>query len=82
MVAHHLFGVWNGDRRLRDKFGETWTEYAERTSIVPFAAVVDGRQKLDLSEFARPAYVGVVLFVWAAHSAHPAMLRLVAEMHL
>lgn len=22
LMAHHLFGVWHGDKRLRDKYGE------------------------------------------------------------
>jgi hypothetical protein len=32
--------VWNGDRRLRDKYGEeTFEEYAQTTSVFPFQAV-------------------------------------------
>lgn len=82
LVAHHLFGVWHGDRRLRGKFGKEWEAFAEMTSIAPFQAVVDGRQKLEWREFARPAYAGVALFVWGAYAAHPAILRLVGELHL
>ncbi|CAM9467001.1 unnamed protein product [Choristocarpus tenellus] len=36
LMAHHLFAVWNGDRRLRDKYGEAFDKVAERTSILPF----------------------------------------------
>lgn len=82
LVGHHLFGVWHGDRRLRGRFGREWEEFAERTSIAPFKAVVDGRQKLEWREFARPAYAGVALFVWGTYAAHPAILRLVGELHL
>eukprot|EP00619_Florenciella_sp_RCC1007_P002597 CAMPEP_0205909224 /NCGR_PEP_ID=MMETSP1325-20131115/3738_1 /ASSEMBLY_ACC=CAM_ASM_000708 /TAXON_ID=236786 /ORGANISM="Florenciella sp., Strain RCC1007" /LENGTH=67 /DNA_ID=CAMNT_0053275503 /DNA_START=22 /DNA_END=221 /DNA_ORIENTATION=+ len=46
LVAHHLFSVWNGDRRLREQHGELFDQVESRTSIVPFAAIVDGRQKL------------------------------------
>lgn len=82
LVSHHLFGVWNGDRRLRDQFGDEWLAYAKRTSIVPFGAVVDKRQKLDLREFITPAYAGVALFIWAFYRLHPAMLRFIGELHL
>lgn len=82
LVAHHLFGVWNGDRRLRDRFGDEWQAYALRTSILPFGAVLDGRQTLDWREFATPAYAGIALFVWAGYKSHPAILRIVGELHL
>ena len=82
LVAHHAFGAWNGDRRLRDRFGAEWAEYAERTSIVPFAAALSGKQTLRASEFLRPAYVGVVLATLGFYAAHPAMVRLVAQLGL
>eukprot|EP01037_Dinobryon_pediforme_P037924 gene37924-45652_t len=44
--SHHLFAVWNGDRRLQDKFGEKAAIIRERTSVIPFAAILSGRQKL------------------------------------
>lgn len=81
LVAHHLFGVWNGDRRQRDAFGEEFVLFAARTSVVPFAAVADGRQSIVLSEFLRPAYAGVIAFVVGTYAAHPAMLRLVGNLH-
>ena len=40
------------------------------TSIVPFQAVLDGRQTLQLSEFLRPAQLGIAIAVgvfWWAH---------------
>lgn len=82
LVAHHSFGAWNGDRRLRDRFGEEWIAFAQRTSIVPFAAVVSGKQNLAWGEFFRPAYLGVVAFVLATYAAHPLMLRTVGNLHL
>ena len=42
----------------------------QRTSIVPFLAILDGRQSLLLSEFSRPAYIGVfgfILLIWVCH---------------
>ena len=46
LVGHHLFACWNGDRRLRDEHGAAFDAVAERTSVVPFAAILDGRQTL------------------------------------
>ena len=46
LCLHHLFAVWNGDRRLRDKYGDKAEVVQERTSIVPFAAILTGKQVL------------------------------------
>lgn len=70
LMAHHLFAVWHGDRRLRQRFGAAFEEVRRTTSVVPFQAVLDGRQKLVLSEFLRPAYGGILLAValfWWSH---------------
>ncbi len=70
LMAHHLFAVWHGDRRLRQRFGEAFEELHHTTSVIPFQAVLDGRQQLVLSEFLRPAYGGVLLAVvvlWWSH---------------
>ncbi|MCZ0902780.1 NnrU family protein, partial [Microcoleus sp. HI-ES] len=60
-VLHHLFGVWHGDRRLQARFGESFETIKSRTSIMPFLAILQKRQTLDLLEFLRPSYVGVVI---------------------
>jgi uncharacterized membrane protein len=44
LVAHHLFSVWNGDRRLLAEHGERFQAVKDRTSVVPFAAILEGRQ--------------------------------------
>jgi uncharacterized membrane protein len=66
LIAHHLFAVWNGDRRLRNRFGEAFEELRATTSVVPFRAVLDGRQQLVAGEFLRPAQLGIAigLFWW------------------
>ena len=53
LCLHHFFAVWNGDRRLRDKWGEKADTIQERTSILPFAAIASGKQgeKLLKSRF-------------------------------
>jgi len=70
LIGHHIFAVWHGDRRLKAKFGEAFEELRDKTSVVPFAAVLDGRQKLKLEEFIRPSQIGILIAIalfWWAH---------------
>jgi uncharacterized membrane protein len=70
LIAHHLFAVWNGDRRLANRFGPAFEELRAQTSVLPFRAVFDGRQQLMLAEFLRPAQLGIAIAVgvfWWAH---------------
>ena len=74
LIAHHLFAIWHGDRRLKARFGEAFDELRASTSIVPFAAVLDGRQQLEWQEFIRPAQLGIAIAVgvfWWAHRFIP-----------
>ncbi len=82
LMAHHLFAVWHGDRRLARRYGAAFEEVKARTSVIPFLAILQGRQQLVLSEFLRPAYVGVTLFVllfWWLHRFIPALTLWVTE---
>ena len=69
LVAHHLFAVWHGDRRLQERFGAAFDDLIANTSVLPFRAVIDGRQQLDWREFLRPAQLGILIavgvFWWA-----------------
>jgi uncharacterized membrane protein len=70
LVAHHLFAVWNGDRRLLKRFGPAFEELRASTSVIPFKAVLEGRQQLVLAEFLRPAQLGIAIAVavfWWSH---------------
>jgi zeta-carotene isomerase len=74
LMAHHLFGVWHGDQRLKAKHGAAFDDVASRTSVWPFAAILDGRQQLPADywrEFARAPYVAVIGFTLGAYWAHP-----------
>jgi uncharacterized membrane protein len=74
LMAHHLFAVWHGDRRLRQRYGEAFENLRDRTSVIPFRAMLDGRQHLIWQEFLRPAYLGVavaVLLFWGSHRYIP-----------
>lgn len=75
LILHHLFAVWHGDRRLSNRYGEAFAVVKERTSVIPFLAILQGRQKLVLHEFLRPAYLGVTAFVLLFWWAHPLLIR-------
>lgn len=79
LVLHHLFAVWHGDRRLLARYGAAFEKVCDRTSVLPFGAIVQGRQTLDLLEFIRPAYLGVVGFVLLFWWAHPILIRAAAN---
>ena len=71
LVLHHIFGVWHGDRRLNQRYGEAFQLVKQRTSIIPFQAIIDGRQSLNWQEFLRPAYLGVAIFTGLLWWSHP-----------
>lgn len=76
LIGHHLFGVWNGDRRLAKRYGEAFEVVKRRTSIVPFAAILDGRQNLPkdyYKEFFRLPYFTITALTLGAYFAHPLM---------
>lgn len=75
LVLHHLFGVWHGDRRLASRYGEAFEIVKQRTSIIPFLAVLDRRQSLKWQEFLRPAYLGVAAFIGLLWWSHPLLIQ-------
>ena len=79
LVAHHLFAVWHGDRRLESRYGEAFLKVKERTSVMPFGAIVQGRQSLRLGEFIKPAYAGIALFVGLLWWGHPWLMEVTAK---
>lgn len=79
LMGHHLFAVWHGDRRLESRYGKTFLAVKERTSIIPFLAIAQGKQTLKLQEFFRPAYVGVGAFVALLWWAHPWLMLMTAK---
>ncbi|MEB3231238.1 MAG: NnrU family protein [Leptolyngbyaceae bacterium] len=82
LVLHHLFAVWHGDRRLTHRYGDAFIKAKARTSVLPFVAVLDGRQTLKWTEFLRPAYLGVAGFIALLWWAHPALLGWTALVNL
>jgi len=65
LIGHRIFGVWNGDRRLKTRYGKAFDALKSRTSVVPFAAIFDGRQKLPedyCKEFIWLTYLTITAF--------------------
>jgi zeta-carotene isomerase len=84
LVAHHLYSVWHGDRRLATRHGEAFEYVKQKTSVIPFAAILDGRQELPpdyYKEFLRWPYAAVVVGTTAAYFAHPYMQAGAALLH-
>jgi zeta-carotene isomerase len=85
LVLHHVFSVWHGDRRLKTRHGEAFDYIQSKTSVVPFAAILDGRQELPedyiTKELLRLPYAVVVGGTVAAYFAHPYMQAGAALLH-
>lgn len=76
LVGHHAFACWNGDRRLEAAHGEKFLKIKERTSIIPFQAIIEGRQQLPkdyYKELIRAPFVLIAVGSIGAYFAHPYM---------
>ena len=81
LIAHHLFAVWHGDRRLAARYGEAFEKVKARTSIIPFKAIIDGRQTVKWQEYLRPAYIGVAVFVMIFWWGHPWLMKVTSRVY-
>jgi len=81
LIAHHLFAVWHGDRRKLALYGDSFVALKQRTSILPFQAIIDGRQNLKLQEFLRPAYLGVMGFILLLWWGHPWLFQVTTKVN-
>ncbi|KAK9842058.1 hypothetical protein WJX81_006532 [Elliptochloris bilobata] len=76
LMAHHVFGCWHGDFRLRRKYGAAFDEVAARTSTLPFQAIWEGRQVLPADyhkEWLRLPYLTILAVTLGTYWAHPYM---------
>jgi hypothetical protein len=48
---------------LQARFGDAFLKLQQSTSVMPFAAVFDGRQSLSWSEFLRPSQLGIAIAI-------------------
>lgn len=81
LIAHHLFAVWHGDRRLEKRYGQTFLDAKARTSVIPFQAIIDGRQTLQWQEFLCPAYLGIMGFIALLWWAHPWLITVTSKVN-
>ncbi len=58
-----VLGTWHIERRRRQRHGAAWDAYAARTSILPFVAILQGRQHLSLREIGARR-IGGGLLLW------------------
>ena len=71
MLVLALFGTASIDAKRRRVLGDRWSGFAARTSNIPFAAILTGRQKLRLGELGVIKPI-IALAVYAALLfAHP-----------
>lgn len=81
LIAHHLFAVWHGDRRLSKRYGDAFLKVKERTSVIPGLAILDGRQTLKWQEFIKPAYLGVTVFILLFWWLHPWLMTATSRLN-
>ncbi|GAB4210449.1 MAG: NnrU family protein [Synechococcales cyanobacterium] len=74
LIAYHLFAVWHGDYRWERRYGEAFLAVKAQTSVVPFLAILQGRQPFVLQELWRWAYVGVGIAIGLFYFAHPYLI--------
>ena len=70
LIFHHIFAIWHGDKRLETKFGEEFYKFKKNTSIIPFLAIFDGRQKIKVKEFFKFSQLGILIaigVIWWSH---------------
>ncbi len=73
-----MFAVWNGDRRIKSKFGQKADIFLNQTSIIPFAAILSGRQRLPSNyplEFFNVPYITIMVMVFGSYFAHKTMIE-------
>lgn len=75
LIAHHLFGVWHGDRRWEQRYGDAFLKVKSSTSVIPFLAILQGRQTLQWQEFLRPSYLGITIFILLLWWVHPWLIQ-------
>ena len=70
LIFHHLFAIWHGDKRLEFKFGEEFYKFRETTSVIPFLAIIEGRQVFKFKEYFKFSQLGIliaIIVIWTSH---------------
>lgn len=71
LLALALFGTTSIDAKRRRALGSTWDDFAAKTSNIPFAAILSGRQSLNLGEIGWWRIALAVAIYTALLFAHP-----------
>ena len=71
-AALGFIGSWHQDAKLRSQRGEASRLYLERTSTVPFVAIIAGRQRLVFAELPWLFFGLGVLASWGLYALHGA----------
>lgn len=50
MMVLCLVGAFSIDQKRRAKLGDSWADFATQTSVMPFAAILQGRNRLAIGE--------------------------------
>jgi uncharacterized membrane protein len=62
-VAVGLIGPYHMDARLKREKGEKFVDFCRRTSVLPFGAILRGRNRLEIDELSFPlAAIAVAVF--------------------
>jgi len=70
LICHHVFAIWHGDKRLEFKFGEEFYKFRESTSVIPFLAIIEGRQVFKFREYFKLSQLGIliaIIVIWTSH---------------
>ena len=70
LICHHLFAIWHGDKRLEFKFGEDFYKFRDNTSVIPFLAILEGRQVFKFREYFKLSQLGIliaIIVIWTSH---------------
>lgn len=75
-LALSLIGPRLIDAKRARRFGERWTRYAAVTSVVPFAAIAQGRNRLALDEIKLWQWASAVAIFAGFFLLHPWLFRM------
>jgi uncharacterized membrane protein len=70
MLALALYGTLSIDARRRREYGERWRAFEAKTSSIPFAAILQGRQSLQIGEIGFWRIAASIALWAAAATAH------------
>lgn len=71
IAAPAINGMFSIDRKRRRRDPEGWQRYVAVTSIVPFAAIAAGRNRLDLGEIGGGKLVAALIVTAVVIAVHP-----------